>query len=273
MTSTTTSQQVYGTTFGGSSAENYERFFVPVIGAPFAADLVEEAALRPGERVLDVACGTGIVARLAAERVGKKGSVAGLDVTSGMLEVARSATPPEVFPIRWYESTAESIPLPDDVFDVVFCQLGLMFMAEKVAALREMRRVVAPGGRVLVSVPTPTAFFDVLHDAMARHLPAGAPFVRMIFTLNDTAEIERLFRDAGFDDVTIRSDVKTIRLPSPKEFLWQYVASTPLAGLTAEADSNVLAALERDVVTGWQRWIHDGGLAYQQGMIVTTARK
>jgi ubiquinone/menaquinone biosynthesis C-methylase UbiE len=223
--------------------------------------------------VLDVACGTGIVARLAAERVGSSGSVAGLDVNAGMVAIARSVAAGGQVPIRWYETTAESIPLPDATFDVVFCQLGLMFVADKQAAVREMRRVAVPGGRVLISVPTPTPFFDVLDAAFERHLPAGDGFVRAVFSLNDTGEVERLLRGAGFEDFSVRREALVLQLPSAREFLWQYVQSTPLAGLVAQAESDVLAALERDVVSGWQRWARDGGLASQQGMIVATARK
>jgi ubiquinone/menaquinone biosynthesis C-methylase UbiE len=196
-----------------------------------------------------------------------------LDVNPGMLAVARvvaSRTDPA---IRWYETAAESMPLPDDAFDVVFCQLGLMFMADKAAALREMRRVLATGGRVAVSVPTPTPFFDVLEQAFARHLPAGAPFVRMVFSLDDTADIERLFNDAGFRHVLVRPVRKEMHLPPPREFLWQYVQSTPLATLAAEADPSVLAMLEHDVVAGWQPWAREGGMTYRQDLVVTTARK
>lgn len=140
------------TTYGGSPPENYERYFVPAIGEPVARDLIDRAALRAGERVLDVACGTGIVARLAAEQVGETGTVAGLDVNPGMLAVARSVTPPETS-IDWHEASAEDMPLPDDVFDVVLCQMGLQFMADKPAALSEMRRVLAPGGRIILNAP------------------------------------------------------------------------------------------------------------------------
>src|SRR5688572_13854369 len=125
MSTTSTTDSVYsGQGYGGSAPENYQRYFVPVIGAPFANDLVAEAALRAGERVLDVACGTGVVARLAAEKVGPGGTVAALDLNPAMLAVARSI-PSTGAAIRWYETSAESIPLPDAAFDVVFCQLGL----------------------------------------------------------------------------------------------------------------------------------------------------
>src|SRR5918999_3106865 len=106
--------------FGGSAPENYERFFVPVIAAPLATELIDIAALRVGERVLGVACGTGVVARLAAERVGATGTVAGIDLNPGMLEVARSVTPP-IMTIEWHETSVEAMPLPDEAFDVVLC--------------------------------------------------------------------------------------------------------------------------------------------------------
>jgi ubiquinone/menaquinone biosynthesis C-methylase UbiE len=272
MTTTTVRKPLYQA-FGGSAPENYERYFVPVIAGPFAHDLIADAALRPGERVLDVACGTGVVSRLAAERVGAGGSVAGLDLNATMLDVARTVPAPAAPPIRWYESTAESMPLPDGAFDVVLCQLGLQFIDDKAATLREIHRVLAKGGRVLVSVPPPTDFFGVLDAAFARRIPNAAAFVRAVFSLNDPAEVERLFRGAGFQDVGVRQYTKTIRLPAPRDFLWQYVQYTPLAALLADADHGLLESLERDVVEGWQPWTTAEGMRYEQGMIVATARR
>lgn len=273
MTAMSTSQLAFGKNYGGTAPENYERFFVPAIGGPLANDLIAEAGLRAGERVLDVACGTGIVARLAAERVGRSGMVGGVDINAGMLGVARSVSAPAGAAIKWYESSAESIPLPKESFDVVLCQLGLMFMLDKGAAVSEMHRVLVPDGRALVSVPTPTAFFNVFEEGLARHLPAGAVFVSQVFSLDDSAQIEALFRDAGFREVTIRRYTRALRLPSPRDFLWQYIQSTPLVGLIADAGDDVLGALEHDVVTGWQAWLEGDGLSYEQTMIATTARK
>jgi ubiquinone/menaquinone biosynthesis C-methylase UbiE len=270
---TTTTGSVYGKAYGGSAPENYQRYFVPVIGGPFAEDLIAEAALRPGERVLDVACGTGVVARLAAERVGPRGTVAAVDLNPAMLSVARSV-PSTGAAIRWCETSAESIPLPDGTFDAVLCQLGLQFVADKNAAIREMRRVLAPGGRVLVSTPPPNPFFDVLDEMMTRHVGAEAgAFVRMVFSLENPATLERLFRDAGFEDVNVRAYRKELRLPDAREFLWQYVHCTPLTGMLANLEAGRIAALERDVVAGWATWSAGAGMKYEQGMNVATARR
>lgn len=275
MTVTNAPQGFYGTSYGGSATENYERYFVPAIGGPLAEQLVAAAALRPGERVLDVACGTGVVARLAADQVGPAGSVAGADVNPGMLAVARTvATSSGRTSIQWYETAAEAMPLPDAAYDVVFCQLALQFFADKTAALREMRRVLAPGGRAYASVPAPTAFFGVLEQAVTRHVgPAIGVFVGQVFSLNDSGELEGLFRNAGFDEVHVRIETRPVRLPAARDFLWQYVYSTPLAGAVGQLNGEGRAALEQDVVAGWERWAADGGVRYEQPLLTASARK
>src|SRR5512134_1236449 len=118
------SPQMDWTVQGSSAAEPYERYLVPTLFTPWATDLVTLAALKPGERVLDVACGTGAVTRLAAQRVGPTGTVTGLDFTPGMLAVARALPPPPGAPIAWHEGTASAMPLADAAFDVVLCQQG-----------------------------------------------------------------------------------------------------------------------------------------------------
>jgi len=267
-------EQPFDRAYGGNPAANYERFFVPAIGAPLATDLIRLAGLRDGERVLDVACGTGVVARLASVQVGAAGKVVGVDINPGMLAVARSATPPGMS-IEWHEAAAESMPLPDASFDVVLCQMGLQFMPDKHAALREMSRLLAPGGRLILNVPGPTPRpFTIMGDALARHLGRDAAgFVLAVFSLHDTAEIERLVRGAGFRDVTVQADTTTLRLPAPKDFLWQYVHSTPLAGTVAQMDDERRAALEHDVVTEWQDSVEERALMLQVRMVAATARK
>jgi len=259
---------------GGSPFENYERFFVPAIGAPLADDLIETATLRPGERVLDVACGTGVVTRLASRRVGTAGTVAGLDINPGMLAVARATTPAGT-EIDWREGDAESMPFPEVSFDVVLCQMGLQFVPDRNAALNEMRRVLEPGGRLILNLPGPTPrLFVILGEALARHVDgAAAGFVNQVFSLHDSAEIRDLLREAGFQDASVRAETRSLSLPAPADFLWQYVNSTPLAGAVAPLDDERRAALENDVVVQWQEFVKDGALQLQVRVVVAEARK
>jgi ubiquinone/menaquinone biosynthesis C-methylase UbiE len=267
-------QQVCGETFRRNPAENYHCYFVPAIGAPMAEDLMDVARLQTGERVLDVGCGTGVVTRLAAECVGVAGNVVGLDVTPGMLAVARSQTPPGIS-IDWYEATAESMPLPDEAFDAALCQMALQFIPDKMAALREMRRVLDRGGRVLVTLPGPKPpLFAIMTDALARHLsPEAASFGDLVFSMHDVDEISELMRSAGFQQVDVQAKSKALHLPAPRDFLWQYINSTPMADAAAQASEGKRDALERDVCARWQEFVVDGFLSLQVGMTTATALK
>jgi len=259
------------TDYRGSAPENYEKFFVPAIGAPLAADLVAAAALRPGERILDVACGTGVVTRLAAARVGGTGAVAGLDVNPGMLAVARSATPGAAA-VDWYETSAEAMPLADASFDVVLCQMGLQFIPNKVQALKEIRRVLGPGGRVVLNLPGPIPeLFVGMRDALAKHIdPQCAKFVDVVFSLHDAERLKGMLAEAGFSDITAARAVKTLRLPPAEDFLWQYAHSTPLAALVGKASEERRAALGRDVAARWKKFVAGNALTLEVG--VTTVR-
>lgn len=131
-----------------SAAEVYEEFFVPALFRQWGHLVADEAGIAPGARVLDVACGTGVLACAAAERAGPTGAVTGLDINEDMLAVARRKSTR----IAWQHGRAESLPFPDASFDRVVSQFGLMFFEDRVAALREMMRVLRPGGRLVVAV-------------------------------------------------------------------------------------------------------------------------
>jgi ubiquinone/menaquinone biosynthesis C-methylase UbiE len=264
-------QQITADRYRDNPAANYESWFVPVIGAPLAEDLVELARLRPGERVLDVACGTGVVARAAAERIGGAG-VVGVDVAPAMLEVARDADPDGT--IEWHRASAESLPFADTAFDVVLCQLGLQFFPDRQGALREMRRVLREDGRVLLNVPGPTPpLFAVLERALARRLgPEGAAFVALVFSLYEPDELRSQLAGAGFEAISAHSERTALALPAPEDFLWQYVYSTPLAAVVAPLDADERAELQRDVVREWQPFTDAaGGLSLEVDVTTATA--
>ena len=256
------------------TAENYERFFVPSIGAPVAADLMRAASLRPGERVLDAACGTGVVTKLAAERVAPGGTVAGLDADPAMLAVARATTPSDVS-IDWHEAPAEDLPFPDESFDAVLCGMGLQFFSDREAGLREFHRVLVPGGRLVANVPGPTPPpLQIMADSLARHIgPESASFVHAVFSLHDPGDLRNLATQAGFEDVDVRSAVTSLELPTPAEFLWQYVWSTPLAAAVAQAGEERRAALENEFAERCQAFAPTGTLAGGVKMTTLLATK
>lgn len=259
------------TNYGGSAAEKYERHFVADIGRPAGRDLLEAAGPRAGERVIDVACGTGVITRAAADAVGPTGSVTGLDLNPGMLEVARSVCPEE---IEWCEASAERIPLPDDGFDLATCQLSLQFFEDKPAALREIERVLRPKGRLALNVPgRAPEVFRVIGEALARHVqPELAGFVEAVFSMHDPEAVRGLIEDAGFDEVSVRAYTMTLRFDDPVAFLWGYVHSTPLANAVAQADDAARSGVEDDVIAGWRPLIEDGTLVLDQELVLATAR-
>src|SRR3954452_18627921 len=208
---------------GKGAAERYEQLLVPAIFAPWAPTLIEAAAVRPGESVLDVACGTGVVARLAASQVGDTGRVVGLDFTGAMLEVARALPPVPGAPIEWCEASAFAMPLPDAPFDVVLCQQGVQQFADCPAGLREMHRVLRPGGRLAASgwaSIEQNPAFAALADAVERHIgPEAASNRRATFAFGDAGELERLVTAASFRGASVRTVTGATRFPSPEQFV------------------------------------------------------
>jgi len=267
-------QLKYDQSFGLKAPENYERYFVSAIGRPLAEDLVRQADIQPGERVLDVACGTGIVTRLAAQKTGPSGSVTGLDINPGMLEVAHSVVSTDV-PVDWHEAGAEKMPLPDENYDVVLCQAGLQFVEDKPAALREMYRVLAEPGRVYINMPGKEGeLFAIFHQELENHIsPEAAGAARKVFSLNDLEELRQLMENAAFKNIEVTTREKTFKLPPPKDFLWQYIHCTPLGAVVAETGEEQQLALERDIVQKWQKFEQNGGMNYRQQVLTATGDK
>jgi ubiquinone/menaquinone biosynthesis C-methylase UbiE len=263
----------------GSAPEVYERELVPAVFGVWAPILVELAQPRPSERVLDVACGTGIVARIAATRVGPGGTVVGIDLNPGMLSVARSVVSPDSRSggqLQWQEASADKLPFPDGSFNVVYCQLGLQFFADRPAALREMRRVLGTEGRLALMVWRgihESPGFAVLADALQRHVgQAAAAIMRAPFGLSNADELEALVRAAGFQNVAIQQRSGTVRFPSVERFVLSYVAGSPLAGPVSQADDAARAALITDVRNALGKFTSNDELAFPIAAHLLSAR-
>jgi ubiquinone/menaquinone biosynthesis C-methylase UbiE len=253
--------------FLGSVPENYERYLVPSIFASWAEELVEVAGVRPGQRVLDIACGTGVVARTAARRLGSGGNATGLDLSAPMLDVARSAAATEGTTIEWREGSALQLPFADQAYDVAFCQQGLQFFPDRPAAMREMYRVLAPGGKLVLSVWREIELspgFSVLAEALTTHISpdAGALLKSGPFSLSTAQALRDLIAGAGFKDINIRQAAKILRFPSPDEFVLRYAAGSALAGVVANVGDDARTALLAEVAERLQPYIRGQELGF-----------
>lgn len=195
-------------------AEVYDAQFVPALFAHWGPIVTDAAGVKVGDRVLDVACGTGAATIAAAEKAGPAGHVVGLDANPEMLAVARR----KPTPIEWVEGTAEALPMGDDSFDAVLSQFGFMFFEDKPAALREMVRVLRPGGGLAVAVcdaveqsPGYGAFARLLDRLFGREV--GDAF-RAPFALGDAGTLQAICRDAGIPDATVRRYDEAVRFSS-----------------------------------------------------------
>ncbi|MGH8635175.1 MAG: class I SAM-dependent methyltransferase [Burkholderiales bacterium] len=247
----------------GNAAELYEQYATRYFMGPWAPELVELAALRRGERVLDLACGTGLLARLAAPEVGPAGQVTGLDFNSGMLAVARTLPSPSGASITWVEGSASAMDIPDASFDVILCQQGLQFFPDKPKALREMRRVLAPGGRVLLSVWKAAGPYNIaVGEALERHVGTEtATKYRASRIVPDARELDRLLLETGFRAVEVRPSSKVIRLPSIEKFVLGHLSSSPVAAAVAALKEEGRAIMAQQVKSALQPYAEGDGVA------------
>ncbi len=179
------------------AAKAYEALFVPALFGQWATQVADTAQIQLGQRVLDVACGTGVLSREVLSRVSSKGTVAGLDANSGMLAIAGEIAPG----VDWTQGVAEALPYPDNSFDTVVSQFGLMFFPDRAQAIAEMLRVLVPGGRLVVAVwdcleniPAYAALVALLERQAGTR---AADALRAPFVLGNRQLLANLFVNAG----------------------------------------------------------------------------
>jgi SAM-dependent methyltransferase len=244
----------------GSPAEIYERHSVPRFGLMWARDLVDLVPPATGERALDVACGSGAVTRLLAERVAPAGRAIGLDIDVAMLEVARSVvTHPSV---AWVKGEALRLPFDDGVFDLVFCQQGLQFFQDRLQALREMRRVLRSSGRLGVSCwrcAEDSPPYAAIQRALARHVGRERSALPR-FALGDGILIRTLIEDAGFRDVRVHPRTLMVEWPSTDLFVRAITAGAPtMMGALGEQDETVLSVISTEVEAEMDAFLQGSG--------------
>jgi ubiquinone/menaquinone biosynthesis C-methylase UbiE len=260
-------------------AQAYQEYFVPAIFARWAPVLIGHAAPRPGERVLDVACGTGIIARSVAPAVGAEGRVVGLDISPAMLSVARALPAPAGAEIEWVEGDAGS--LPGGGYDLILCQQGLQFFPDPEGAVREMQRVLEAGGRAVVSVwqgLERQPVYRALCEAEARHLGLPLSQVAAPFLFGDTDRLRKLFSGAEFPRVEVRSETRDVSFPSAEHFvdLTLLAASAVIPALAemGEADRETLSErVAAEVRPTLERYVRDGRVSFPMHSNIVVARR
>src|SRR5688572_13542128 len=216
------------------AAEVYESCFVPAIFGAWAGRVAGAAEIGAGNKVLDVGCGTGVLAREALRRVAPTGQVVGLDLNAGMLAVAARTEPA----IDWRQGDAAALAFDAASFDVVVSQFALMYFPGRVASLREMWRTLAPGGRLAVAAWASIDHargYQILVDIAARQCGRKAADVLAApFVLGDRAELTKLFVESGIAGAKVTLHAGSVRFPSIEQFIRIEVKGSPLADLLSD---------------------------------------
>ena len=215
--------------FTGTAAENYERYFVPAIATPVSVELLGDRRpaarrARPRRRLRHRSD------RPARRRAGRSDRHRHRRRHRPRHDRRRNARPSPLDHRMARRRRRRHCPFADEAYDVVLCQMGLMFMADRHAAVAEMRRVAAAGGRVVVNTPGAIQpLFALMEQAIVDHISADlGGFVRAVFSMHDPDDVASLLRDAGLVDVTATTSTATLNLGAPAEFLWQYINLTPM---------------------------------------------
>lgn len=254
-----------------SAAEVYDAFFVPALFEPWARIVADVADPGPGEQALDIACGTGVLAREMAKRVLPSGTVAGVDRNEGMIAVARE----RAAEIEWRVAQAESLPYSDATFDAVVSQFGLMFFEDRSKAITEMWRVLRPKGRLAVAV------WDKLENILGYAVLAkllerlyGARLAAEIsapFSMGDVAELTELFEGAGASGVKVRTVERHATFPSVEAWIRLDLEAWTLGDMLDDAQTEVLL---REAEQAMKPFIlDDGRCSFPAAAHIVTATK
>ena len=254
--------------------ELYEQALAGPLFRPWAGPLLEDAGLTAGDRVLDVACGTGVVARTARERLGPAARVVGVDMNPGMLAVARRVATD----IEWREGDAGALPLDDnEQFDVVVCQQGLQFFSDRPAAARQLRRELAAGGRLAVSTWRPDDESPVLLELRRVAERQAGAIVDRRHSLGEAGALESLLLDAGCHDVRSKTVSRTMRFSDGSVFV--RLNAMALVGMSAaskdmddETRAQLVETITRDSDHVVRAQTDEQGFAYDISTNVATAK-
>ena len=227
--------------FQGPIPENYDRYLGPVIFEPYAEDLVSRLQGKNFKRVLEVACGTGIVTRRLRDALPHSTEIVATDLNPDMFEFAKPRFKNSEN-VRWQQADASALPFPDDSFDAIVCQFGFMFVPDKAAAMREAHRVLSSGGIFLFNVwdsLDANPFAQIAHTTIASFFDHDPPkFYEIPFSLYDRNAVRDFLQNAGFDKIESFVETKPCRSKSAKDFAIGLVRGNPVGTGATERGVN-----------------------------------
>jgi SAM-dependent methyltransferase len=220
------------TNFDGSIPRHYDRYLGPLLFEPYAADLAGRLHLSPGAKVLELACGTGIVTRHLLKRLPATGQLVATDLSDAMLAFARGRTPADPR-LEWRQADAAALPFHDRSFNTVVCQFGIMFFPDKPTAAREVRRVLVPGGLFIFSVwdsSEHNVLGRIIDGTIRGFFPTDPPdFTRIPFSYADPDVIRGLLTAADFTDLAVEEVSMRGESPSALEAAMGFILGNPIA--------------------------------------------
>jgi ubiquinone/menaquinone biosynthesis C-methylase UbiE len=265
------------TAFVGEIPGNYDRYLGPILFHGYADDLAARLPVSAGMRVLETACGTGIVTRRLADRIRGHGSLVATDLNEAMIAHGRANVPGGPDLVEWRQADATKLPFPDGSFDAVVCQFGLMFFRDKAAGVREAFRVLKPGGRYLFNVWDAIVHNPVVriaHETTATFFPTDPPtFYKVPFSLHDPEPVQALLAEAGFEEIAWTRLEKTSTSPSSADAATGLIEGNPILGSIMDRRPQALGDIKRAVAAAIAAELGDHPVTFPLRALVFSARR
>jgi SAM-dependent methyltransferase len=263
--------------FVGEIPGNYDRYLGPIFFHGYADDLAARLPVTPGMRVLETACGTGIVTRRLADRIRGHGALVATDLNEAMIAHGRANVPGASGLLEWQTADATKLPFPDASFDAVVCQFGLMFFPDKAAGVREAFRVLKPGGRYLFNVWDAIVYNPVAriaHETVAAFFPADPPsFYTVPFSLHEPEPLLALLGQTGFGEITWTRLEQSGTSPSSADAARGLIEGNPILGAIMERRPEALGGIKQAVATAIAAELGDHPVTFPLRAIVFSARR
>jgi ubiquinone/menaquinone biosynthesis C-methylase UbiE len=244
-----------GFQLSGNAAAIYEEQKVPAMFAPLADATLNVVSLFDDDIVLDVACGTGVLARKVRGKTGPRSRIVGIDLNEGMISTAKGLTDPASQSCEWQIANATDLPFGDDTFSMVLCQQGLQFIPDKEGALREMHRVLRHEGRVALTVWNGMADFMVpIAHALRRYVSDEvAEKAKAPFAYNGTALLQ-IISDIGFADVSIENLTINRTIRATNSAIRDEILGLPIASSVEDKGDDVLKKIIQETLSGLSKF-------------------